>query len=182
VPARQVGAKCARLFCRDPSPAGFIFVRLRRLRSYVRTMADDIPPHEELLKRSLEKLHTQQQELAASSSAQPTDRSDGRADLEPSAREAGDLPASNTFSARSVLPSLDRRGREGYGFRAQSGASTPAQPASLASPLPHEHGLGWPGKQSPRHPRIASMTNPVTPLVVVACSQVHGLPTECNTR
>jgi hypothetical protein len=104
----------------------------------------------EVLQRSLEALHIRQQEQQQQhdpDSVPLTDRSDGRADSEPSTRVPAHLPAGAHPQDRHGLPPpLSRIGKEGYGFRTQSGASTPYTAASTASPLPDPNGLGWPGE------------------------------------
>jgi hypothetical protein len=110
----------------------------------------------ELLQRSLEELHLRQQKderMAA------TDRSDGRADAEPSTRVSA--PAPSAGQHRQVLPSpLPRIQKEGFGFRPQSGTSTPVTTVSTASPLPDPNGLGWPG-EPPSH-AVTCLTQPGT--------------------
>jgi hypothetical protein len=146
--------------------ANLISFDIRISSSSLRSISSDIKNmdggHHEQLSQSLQELHlrqSQEQEDTAALGQQqqqqlPTDRSDGKADSEPSVR----APLHPDGFQVQLPPPVPRQPREGYGFRPQSGASTPLSPgaASTGTPIADPNGLGWPGKQCHYTPSHAS--------------------------
>lgn len=137
--------------------------------------------HEEL-RRSLQELQMQQK--IDDDGVTLTDRSDGRADTEPSIRVSVPTGSASLSQEQVHLPPIQRYVREGYGFRPQSGASTPLTTASTASPITDPNGLGWPGALiSHAIPGMTahSQPKPSYPRCLRIVSQIHRLPIECHS-
>jgi hypothetical protein len=148
-------------------------------------MSSPLDGAQDELRQTLEKLQTeQQQQEQQRDGPTPTDRSDGRADVEPSERVSANTGFVNTTQEQISLPAIQRQTREGYGFRPQSGASTPITAAATASPIPDPNGLGWPGESLfPRHSSSVAQSHPKPspPCCIHVASQIHRLPTECHS-